>query len=85
VAGTGPKSEVNPVEPAPSERGLGAGAPAGAGAGGAPTARVGYYEVLSYEEAKELVAGGGLRNTFDVEVNREKVNEARRSVLGVVE
>jgi hypothetical protein len=40
VSGAGSRSEVNPVEPAPSERGLGAGAPAEAGAGGAPTARV---------------------------------------------
>jgi hypothetical protein len=54
VAGTGPKSEVNPVEPAPSERGLGAGAPAGAGAGGAPTARV---KCKSYYYRKTIKTG----------------------------
>jgi hypothetical protein len=40
VAGTGPKSEVNPVEPAPLSGGQGAGAAGSPAAGGAPTARV---------------------------------------------
>ena len=44
MAGTGSKSEVNPVEPAPLSGGQGAGAGAQALAGGAPTVKVRYYE-----------------------------------------
>jgi hypothetical protein len=43
VAGTGPKSEVNPVEPSPTTRGLGEGAAGGPAAGGAPTKCVELY------------------------------------------